>query len=175
MRTTSRKGIVLVLALGLASILAVSPPANAAVFIECNLSAATTQSKIDENTYDWDVLMIGQCQGDNEGVYSAFGSADGTSNGLGLCDAAETGFIEMRDLDLDVLLFIDSVGGPLLSKFLHERWFAPITTYPVATPFLIEDVSGPTPSLDGAGTLLSHIFLNCNGSPSTLILNLRLA
>ena len=174
MRTTPRKRSVLAFVLALMTLAAVAPQAHAKGLIECRLAATVTQSVIDAGppaTYDWDIVMIGECGGDSNGRYAAFGSADGTSVGLGLCDES----LYVTDLDLDVFLFLDSVQGPKFSKLLHERWFAPITTYPLATPFLIENVAGPTPSLAGAGTLITRILLNCAGSnPSTLILNLRL-
>jgi hypothetical protein len=175
MHTSRRIRLVLAFAMALVALLAVAPQANAFFFIECRLAATVTQSVLDPGppaVYDWDIIMIGECGGDSQGRYSAFGSADGTSVGLGLCDDS----LYMTDLDLDVFLFLDSVRGPQFSKFLHERWFAPITTYPVATPFLIEDVSGPTPSLAGAGAIVSRIFLNCTstGSPSSLVLSIRL-
>lgn len=167
----SRLTIVVALALALG----LSPTAGStAGIIECTLSASVSHSVLSPGapaTYDWDVIMIGSCGGDREGRYSAFGSADGTSLGLGLCD----GSLLMQNLNLDVFLFLDSVRGPAFSKFLHERWSAPVTTYPLATPFLIDDVSG-APRLIGAGVLSNHIFLNCGptSSPSTLILRVSL-
>jgi hypothetical protein len=170
-----RSRIPLIAVVAFTSVIAFAVPARALPLIECRLSASATQSVIAPGapaTYDWDVIMIGACSGDNEGQYAAFGSADGTSLGLGLCD----GSLVIQNLDLDVTLFLDSVKGPAFSKFLHERWSAAITTFPVVTPYLVEDVSGAAPELVGAGVLLEHLGLNCsaNASPSTLILNVRL-
>jgi hypothetical protein len=161
--------------LSLGSMLMSFAPAHAAGPIECRLAATTTQSVLAPGTpatYQWNIIMIGVCSGDLKGQYSAFGSVDGTSLGLGLCD----GSLLVQNLDLDAVMFLDSTRGPAFSKFLHEHWYAPVTTFPVVMPFLIENVAGPTPTLAGAGALFQHIGLNCSGAnPSTLILNVRLA
>lgn len=175
MRSVTRLRSIFAVVLTLAAILTVAAPAKGALILECRLSASATQSEISPGppaVYDWDVIMIGECGGDNKGRYAAFGSADGTSTGLGLCD----GSLVMQDLDLDVALFLDSVRGPAFSRFLQERWSAPVTTFPVATPFLVEDVSGPAPELVGAGVLMEHILLNCapGASPSTLIVRISI-
>jgi hypothetical protein len=175
MRLGTKVGRSFVVVLALAGMLSVAAPAQGFIIIECRLAATATQTAIDEGTpatYDWDVVMTGECGGDSKGRYAAFGSADGTSLGLGLCD----GSLVMQNLDLDVFLFLDSVRGPQFSKLLHERWSAAVTTYPVATPFLVEDVSGPAPALVGAGVLTQHLMLDCspNANPSTLILRVAL-
>jgi hypothetical protein len=171
MRLARRFRIVLAVALALASLLAFAMPAQGVVYIQCRLAASASQSEIAPGVYDWDIIMFGECGGDFQGRYAAFGSGDGTSQGLGLCD----GSLVVQNLDLDVDLFLDSAKGPAFSKFLVEHWFAPLTTFPLATPFLIEDVSGPSPTLVGAGTLHQYLGLNCEtGSPSTAIITVRL-
>jgi hypothetical protein len=166
-----RSQVMLVALLVLGTFLAAAVPAHGFVYIQCRLAARASQAEIAPGVYDWDVIMIGECGGDGQGRYSAFGSADGTSTGLGLCD----GTLLVSNLALDVVLFLDSAKGPQFSKLLQERWSAPVTTFPVVMPFLIEDVSSGTPALAGAGALSQYLGLNCStGSPSTAIISVRL-
>lgn len=172
MRVKARVRLVSVCAIALIVAVAGSGPSSAAPLLHCHLTASATQSEISPGVYDWDLLMIGTCAGDRKGAYAAFGAADGTSQGLGLCDG--TGVVQ--NLDLQVDLFLDSATGPQFSRLLQEHWFAPVTTFPLVTPFLIEDLTGTSDVGVGAGVLSEHIGLNCSpeASPSTVILSVRL-
>jgi len=120
--------------------------------------------------WNWDLAFgFGQCVGDGKGPYVLLGSGSGTSDSLGLCDG-----LVVRNLHLDVTLHLTSVLGPAFSKDLHEVWSAPISTFPIATPFLASNAD--TGGLVGAGALLNRIHLQCPpaGTPSAVTIELRI-
>jgi hypothetical protein len=79
----------------------------------------------------------------------------GTSDTLGLCDKT----LLVRNLNLLVrVTFTGVVSGTVVTQ--TERWYAPLTTFPLVTPFLISGVNGNPPTL-GAGLAFSRIFLGC--------------
>jgi len=120
--------------------------------------------------WDWDLQVgFGQCVGDGKGPYVLVGNGTGTSDSLGLCDG-----LVVQNFHMDVTLHLISVLGPAFSKDLNEVWSAPITTFPIATPYLVSDASSG--GLVGAGAILSHIHLQCppNGAPSAVTIELRL-
>jgi hypothetical protein len=172
MRSMKRFRILVAVGLVLATMLMMAPHAEAFIFINCRAAAQAFQDDSDgDGIYDWDIVMLGECRGDFQGPYALFGVAEGTSEGLGLC----SGDLLVTNLDLDAELFLSSAKGPAFSKLLLEHWTAPITTYPVATPFLIEDVADPdSPTLVGAGVLSQHLGLRCNGSPGAAVFTVRL-
>lgn len=157
-----------------ASVLGVFAPANAAPTYACAITAPLITSKVanTESTYKWSMKPGGICVGDLKGPYRVKGSIVGTSQGLGLCD----GSLVVTDLNLDARLLLVSSKGPAFNRFVHETWFAPITTYPFVTPFLASDASGEEgePPIVGGGVIFSHIFLNCTASLASLTLNVHL-
>jgi hypothetical protein len=84
----------------------------------------------------------------------------GTSDSLGIC----SGTLLVTNLKLNVdVTFTGAVSGT--SVVQHQIWSAPVTTFPLATEFLISSSSGPP--LMGAGIAFTHIFLQCgNGGNS---------
>jgi hypothetical protein len=111
-------------------------------------------------TWDWAVSGAGLCFGDLKGPYSVTLAGRGTSTGLGLCDG-----VVVRDLSLATTIHL--VSGLSGGRTFTGTWFAPLTTFPLATPFLIDDSSG---SLVGAGALATRTRLACppNGIPTAL-------
>lgn len=112
----------------------------------------------------WRIFMLGDCSGDLEGPYFAVGSAEGTSIGSGFC-----GGLLVRDLELDADIQLSSLNKPQLSKRLIERWTAPVTTWPIATPFFIsgevDRAKGPTTQSAGLGVLFNRLRGPLGGCP----------
>lgn len=81
----------------------------------------------------------------------------GTSDSLGLCD----GSVLVRKLDLVVqVAYRNTVTGIIKSE--KQYWRAPVTLFPVATPFFTyATVGGP---IQGVGIVLHHILVNCGNS-----------
>lgn len=163
------KRLVLI-SIAMCGLLSLAIPAHGLSKILCQVGAVASQSEIAPGppaVYQWNLVMIGACSGDRKGPYAVFGSADGTSTGLGLCDGSGV----MQNLSLDVVMFLDSTKGPQYSKELNERWDAPATTYPIVTPFLVKNATGS--KLMGSGLLSQHVSGNCGGPPSTAVISLR--
>ena len=133
--------------------------ANAEVsLLPITCTAAGTVVAVDGGTIDsWAVAGRGSCQGDLGGTYFVEFAGAGESEGLGLCDNS----LVVRSLDILVsgTLTNAATGG---TKPLLQNWDGPLTTYPIATPFIVSGVNGG----NGAGSIFNHIFLNCTGSPA---------
>jgi len=84
----------------------------------------------------------------------------GTSDSVGICSGSQL----VTNLKLNVTMtYTGSVTGTTLVE--HQVWSAPVTTFPLATAFLISGDGGP-PTL-GAGAAITHVFLQCgNGGNS---------
>jgi hypothetical protein len=102
------------------------------------------------------------------GQFALSGRGSGFSVGFGLCDGSTT-----IALKLNVVLNLASTRSPALSRQLKEEWYAPVTTYPVVTPFFIRDAKG---RFDGAGFLSHRVGLACNAgaSPGAATFSIRL-
>jgi hypothetical protein len=73
----------------------------------------------------------------------------GTSDTLGLCSG-----LVVSNLSIAVqMTLLDPVTNT--TRSFNEVWSLPVTTYPIATPFLISGAKS------GAGTILSHILATC--------------
>jgi hypothetical protein len=68
----------------------------------------------------------------------------GTSDTLGLCSGTL------------LVTYADVTGGNVVTD--HESWSAPVTTFPLVTPYF---VSGDR---TGVGILLHHLLLSCGNS-----------
>jgi len=119
-------------------------------------TAAGTVVVIQGNIDSWSVQGRGSCQGDLGGTYFLDFIGSGTSDTSGLCD--ET--LLVQNLNINVLGSL-TPADTLIPKFFNHDWVAPLTTYPLATPFLIQ--RGGSGDLVGAGNFFNHIFLQCNG------------
>lgn len=150
-----RRGVAaLALISGLVPFTAGTAQAASPAVITC--TAAGTVVFTNSTTDTWSVAGRGACQGDNEGTYFLDFIGSGTSTTLGLCD---TGLV-VQDLDIQVVSTLTN-AATLLPKVFTQNWVAPVTTYPLATPFAITDGGNPV----GAGNFFNHIYLNCSGSP----------
>jgi hypothetical protein len=155
-------------------VLALAAPAGAVknLPLVCQAAGMVNQVQQTDGTWVWTLnINVGQCTGDFSGPYAILGVGSGTSDTLGLCD----GNLLVQNLNIDVSLALFSSKGPSKNKFLTEHWFAPISTFPVATPFLVADAT--TGSLVGGGAMLTRIGLGCppGGSPGTLTVELRIS
>ena len=122
--------------------------------VACN-AAGTVVFTNSNSTDTWTIAGRGSCLGDLEGTYFLDFTGTGTSTSLGLCDQG----LVVQDLKINVLGTLTN-AGTLQTKLINQDWVAPLTTYPVATPFLIQSNAG---DLIGAGAFFNHIFLNCSG------------
>jgi len=170
-RSMGRGRLLAVLALSLALVLGMSAsPAKArGGVLLCQTSGVITQTG-GPGTWTWNIqLAFGQCFGDGLGPYVVQGTGTGTSTGLGFCDG-----LLVRNLAIAVHLDLFSALGPAFHKSFDEIWTAPLTTYPLATPFLVTNTSG---ALQGVGAILTHIHFQCppNGTPGAVTVELRLS
>lgn len=77
----------------------------------------------------------------------------GTSSTLGPCTNT---LIIVENLNLTVTVtYTDSVTGTSASEV--QTWFAPISTFPLITPFILTTANNGF----GVGVVISHIFLQC--------------
>ncbi|MFY9588844.1 MAG: hypothetical protein WAT66_15470, partial [Actinomycetota bacterium] len=116
-----------VVALALVAFVAV--PAQAATRVVCVANGFVDISG--DGPYTWSVLGQGPCLDTLQGTFATQFSGTGTSDTLGLCDG-----LVVQNLSI----VIDAVTTNLRTgaqSFTTQQWFAPITTFPVATPFLI--------------------------------------
>jgi hypothetical protein len=81
----------------------------------------------------------------------------GTSDSLGLCSG--TLLVTNLKLNVDVTVTGEVTGNTVVQ---HQIWSAAVTTFPLATEFLISSSSGPP--VMGAGIAISHIYLNCGNN-----------
>ena len=124
----------------------------------CTASGAITTTAQPET---WTIAGGGSCVSQYNPYLLSF-TAAGTSVGLGLCTDDGLPFI-VRDLDLIVTGTLTATNpfDPVVKGIL-QHWTAPITTYPLGTPFLVTTNDGAP---FGGGVFWNHIFLNCQGSP----------
>ncbi|MEY2469692.1 MAG: hypothetical protein QOF21_2390 [Actinomycetota bacterium] len=141
--------------LGMATVPANAEPALTA----CTMAGANTLVKnAITGRYAWTVHAVGSCINPASTHFAELTLA-GSSQGLGECDGGP-----LQDLDLVGALTLTSTTTGLI-RTVPLRFYSPVTSYPVVTPFLISQMSG----LTGAGTLFTHIFLACPplGTPAS--------
>jgi hypothetical protein len=135
-----------VLALGLVSTL--GSPAAAGPRINC---AATGAVNITPGTPNqWDLVGSGLCLNNLTGPYQVAIFGTGTSDTLGLC-----GDLLVTNLKLKVAVALHNTKTGQ-DKVINESWGSPITTFPLATPFI---VGGP--GAWGLGSIFTRILLSC--------------
>ncbi|MGH2725389.1 MAG: hypothetical protein ACRDKS_00265 [Actinomycetota bacterium] len=118
-------------------------------------TAAGTVTFVNGAVDSFSVSGRGSCQGDFGGTYFLDFAGSGGSDTLGLCDQT----LVVQNLNINVLGTLTN-AQTLVPKFINHDWFAPLTTYPLATPFLVAQNGG---GVIGAGNFFNHIFLQCNG------------
>ena len=110
--------------------------------------------------YTWQIQGTGTCYA--PGVLPARPplavtfTGSGTSSSLGLCSST----LLVTNLVLNVTVtFTNTATGE--QTVVQEVWYAPITTFPLATPFIVST----TPSgFAGLGVTFTRIFLSCGNS-----------
>lgn len=127
-------------------------------FLPVTCTAAGVVTAVDGGTIDsWTVAGKGSCQGDLGGTYFVEFVGAGESEGLGLCDAS----LVVRSLDIVVSGTLTNAVSGVVDPFI-QNWDGPLTTYPIATPFIVSGFDGG----NGAGSIFNHLFLNCTGNPT---------
>jgi len=150
------------LALAVAAVLMTSGSATAlnGLPIECT-AAGTVLFQNSGSGTSWQLVGKGSCQGDLEGTYFLDFTGAGTSDSLGNCDAMQGGgVVPVTNLDIAVAATLTNANTQLV-KAESFHWTAPVTTYPIVTPFLIQKKGNPV----GAGVFFNHIFVQCLNSP----------
>lgn len=151
-----RRGLAALLAaLGLLTLFPSTSGANHIGLITCDASGLVefTANPPGPSASPWSILGKGSCQGDGHGTYSVEFTGTGTSDTLGRCGGGGTEFVQNLELKVTVTLTSFATLVPLI---LTERWAAPLTTFPVASPFQIFDGG-----VVGAGTFFTRIFSQC--------------
>ena len=121
-------------------------------------TAAGVVTFVDGLPDGWAVQGRGSCFGDFGGTYFLDFTGAGRSDALAFCDST----LLVRNLNITVTGTLTNALTQIPQVFTH-RWVAPLTTYPIATPFLIETALAG--DVIGAGNFFNHIFLNCQGNP----------
>jgi hypothetical protein len=112
------------------------------------------------DNWDWALQGVASCNGDNGGQYEVTFTGAGSSEGLGICTS---GSILNLSLNMDLSVYSVQEGT---TKLVHENWGAPVTTFPITTPYAVTQNGNAI----GLGTLFTHIFDNCppEGTPDTV-------
>ena len=151
----------LVVALALLVVPLTAGTAGAISPLPITCTAAGTVTFVNGGNTVWTLLGRGSCQGDLEGTYFLDFTGTGTSDSLGNCDAMNGGFVvPVTDLDIAISGTLTN-ANTMVPKALTQHWVAPVTTYPVVTPFAVEDNGSPI----GAGVFFNHIFVQCLNNP----------
>ncbi|MGH2785975.1 MAG: hypothetical protein ACRDJ1_11990 [Actinomycetota bacterium] len=119
-------------------------------------TAAGTVTFVNGGTDQWTVGGRGSCQGDLGGTYFLDFLGSGTSDSLGLCDEG----LVVQNLNINVVGSLTN-AQTLVPKFFNHDWSALVTTYPIATPFVVQQ--NGTGDVLGAGIFFNHIFAICTG------------
>jgi len=152
-----RRVLVLVALVGILA--SFTAPANAASPLRGKLICAatgvvqlSTPDPAGPDTVGWRVVGRGLCTGDAKGPYLADFVGTGTSTDLGFCDN-----LVVQALAINVTLRLESLTSTLVT-FVNQAWFAPLTTFPIATPFFVDNGAG---TLAGAGALFTRFAAVC--------------
>jgi hypothetical protein len=152
----SRIVAVLALAASILPVVAGTSGAIQNVPIDCTAAGTITFVK-SLNGIHWEIPAAkGSCEGDLNGTYFLDMVGSGSSDSAAICD--DTFVVTGLDINVTATLTNAATGIP---RIVHMEWTAPPTTYPVATPFIINTVEDGA----GAGVWFNHIFAKCAGSP----------
>jgi hypothetical protein len=150
-----RTGFAVLLAVMLT--MALAAPASAAPAPGQITCVATPRVHISQNAddpaiFDWSIHGDGACVA-AKGTLTVRIDGEGQGRGLGFC----TGLF-VQDLVIPMTITVQRVfSGETYTR--NAIWFAPVTTFPEATPFLVADPAAA--GVAGAGTIFTHIFFGC--------------
>ena len=143
--------------LTLALVATVAVPASAGPRVFC-VANGNVVIEGEPGAWNWTVGGLGPCvSGTLRGNYNVVFSGTGTSDSLGLCDG-----VVVTNLNIDVKATVTNLRTGQVYN-VTERWRAPLTTFPLVTPFL---VSGGGES--GAGVIATRVLLNCPPGGATV-------
>jgi hypothetical protein len=141
--------------------------------MECTGSGTVQLASGTGSAVSWTVDLTGvSCVSSDETLGGTVGGT-GTSDGLGLCPAAPSDPTVPLTVDNLRINATENLSGGLGGVTVNDTWTAPLTTFPITTPFLIERGG----SLVGAGTIFTHIYAQCPpaGTPSAFVVWTELA
>lgn len=147
-------------------------PAGAVAPLPITCTMAGTLETISTPTVtQWKLIGGGSCQGDFDGTYVISNLiVNGTSDSIGLC--GDSGVV--NNLVLHPTGTLVNLAHPLKSKTLGgQTWSAPVTTFPVATPFGISNTASG--SVLGEGTILTRIFGKCPAVGGDPVMTLQIS
>lgn len=131
-------------------------PASAGPRLNCVANGQVLNAQNPDETWSWSVFGTGPCLDGGNGPFFVTFQGVGTSDNLGLC----SGDLVVQNLEIEVQLNITNLrtGRQFVA---NETWSAPVTTFPIATPFLIGDGNS------GAGVIATRLRTNCppGGTP----------
>jgi len=120
----------------------------------------------------WSVTVKGTCTDASLTTFVVDATGVGTSDSVGLCDNSTF----VQNLHLNMTVSLTSVAD-LSNTVLTESWEGPITTFPIATPFIVEDGGLQSDNdIVGAGVIFTRIHGKCPpaGEPTANIYWTRL-
>ena len=126
--------------------------------IDCTAAGTVTFAKDPVlGVVNWQIPVAkGSCEGDLNGTYFLDMAGTGTSDTAAICD--DTFVVQNLHFNVTATLTNAQTGVP---RVVHMEWNAGLTTYPLATPFIINTTEDGA----GAGVFFNHIFAKCAGSP----------
>ena len=146
------KGIgraVALIVLTMAMIAMVASPASAGPRVRCVMNGNVVITANAGGGWDWSVGGTGPCLDFLNGPFNGIITGTGHSATLGLCDG-----LVVTGLKIKVSLTLANLRNGVTTT-TSEVWRAPITTFPVATPFFMGGGE------NGLGTILTRLLLNC--------------
>jgi hypothetical protein len=148
------RALVVLMAAAGAFVTILGVPAHAGQQITCAVNGTIKVSR-SATGWNWQVSGLGPCANEEipgfpsiPHVRGSF-TGTGTSATLGLCDG-----LVVTDLKIKVSLQLTNLRTGKV-RTINEKWIALVTTFPLATPFL---VSG---SQSGAGVMFNRTTLSC--------------
>jgi hypothetical protein len=115
----------------------------------------------------WTVAVKGSCTDASLTTFIVDATGFGTSDSLGRCDRT----LFVQNLHLNMTISLTSVADQS-NTVLTESWEGPLTTFPIATPFLLEDGGLQSDNdIVGGGVIFTHIAGKCPplGTPAANI------
>ncbi|MEX2555440.1 MAG: hypothetical protein WEB06_07405 [Actinomycetota bacterium] len=146
------KGIgraVALIVLTMALVAMVAAPASAGPRVRCVMNGNVVITEGPGGGWDWTVGGTGPCLDFLNGPFDGIITGSGHSATLGLCDG-----LVVTDLKIKVSLTLANLRNGV-TTVTSETWRAPISTFPIATPFFVRGGE------NGVGTILTRLLLNC--------------